>query len=92
MLEELSKKVRAKSLISLFKAESGHPGGVLSSIDIILYLFLKEMNFDPKNYDKKNRDRFILSKGHCAAALYAVASECGIIDESRQLEREKVKE
>lgn len=83
MLKAKSNKARISSLVSIYKAESGHPGGVLSSIDIILYLFEKEMNFDSKNMSIENRDRFILSKGHCAPALYAVAAGCGIIDRSR---------
>jgi transketolase len=76
-------EIRCNSLISLYHAGSGHPGGVLSSIDIISYLFLKEMNYDKKDFSIKERDRFILSKGHCAPALYAVAAEVGIIDKSR---------
>lgn len=79
----LMNKIRALALKSIFRAESGHPGGVLSSIDIITYLFKREMNYDPKNFETQSRDRFILSKGHCAPALYAVAAEVGIIKESR---------
>ena len=82
MLKE-SQKARALSLISIYHAESGHPGGVLSCIDLITYIFLKEMSFDPKDFSVKERDRFILSKGHCAPALYAVASICGILEENR---------
>ena len=82
-MEQISKNIRIQSLISIYQAESGHPGGVLSSIDILAYLFMKEMNYDKKNYSIKERDRFILSKGHCAPALYAVAAEAGIIDKSR---------
>jgi transketolase len=76
-------QIRRNSLISIYQAESGHPGGVLSSIDIIAFLFTKEMKYDPKDFSIKERDRFILSKGHCAPALYAVAAEVGIIDKSR---------
>ena len=79
----LMNKLRSWSLKSIFSAESGHPGGVLSSIDIIAYLFINEMDYDPKNFENQTRDRFILSKGHCAPALYAVAAEVGIIDKSR---------
>jgi len=56
---------------------------VLSCIDILSYLFMKDMDYDKKNYSIKERDRFILSKGHCAPALYAAAAEVGIIDKSR---------
>jgi transketolase len=83
MLEEQSKQARIYSLISIYEAESGHPGGVLSSIDVITYLFSKEMKYDPNDMDTDNRDRFILSKGHCAPALYSVAAISGIIDSER---------
>ena len=76
-------QIRCNSLISIYNAESGHPGGVLSSVDIIAYLFMKEMKYNKNNFTVKKRDRFILSKGHCAPALYAVAAEVGIIDKSR---------
>tara|TARA_B100000131_G_scaffold37303_1_gene33913 strand:+ start:1238 stop:2074 length:837 start_codon:yes stop_codon:yes gene_type:complete len=82
-LEHISNRIRIHSLISIYHAESGHPGGVLSCIDILSYLFMKEMDYDKKNYSVKERDRFILSKGHCAPALYAAAAEVGIIDKSR---------
>jgi transketolase len=75
--------MREAAILSIFYAGSGHPGGVLSSIDLIAYLFQKEMKFDPHNYNTIRRDRFILSKGHCVPALYAVAAEVGIIDNSR---------
>jgi transketolase len=76
-------QIRANALISIYYAESGHPGGVLSSIDIITYLFMKEMDYDKNNFSIKERDRFVLSKGHCAPAFYAVAAEVGIIAKSR---------
>lgn len=83
MLHKIAKKARALSLISIYKAGSGHPGGALSCVDVIMYLFQKEMNFDISNFDIKERDRFILSKGHCAPALYAVGAIVGIIEQSR---------
>jgi len=76
-------RIRRNSLISIYKAESGHPGGVLSSIEVLGYLFMHEMNTDFDDLTNTERDRFILSKGHCAPALYAVAVEAGIIKESR---------
>ena len=72
--------IRAQSLFSIYNAKSGHPGGVLSSIDIIFHLFSKEMSFDKKDFSILKRDRFILSKGHCAPALYSVAAEIGLIN------------
>lgn len=83
MLQKKSKKARALSLISIYNAGSGHPGGTLSCVDVIMYLFQEEMNFDISNFALKERDRFILSKGHCAPALYAVGAIVGIMEESR---------
>ena len=83
MFQKKADKARALSLISIYKAGSGHPGGVLSCVDILTYLFEKEIDFDIANLDIKERDRFILSKGHCAPALYSVGALVGIIDESR---------
>jgi transketolase len=80
---KLTNRIRINSLISIFRAESGHPGGVLSSIDIMAYLFTEGMNYTRDNFEMKSRDRFILSKGHCVPALYAVAAEVGIIPISR---------
>ena len=79
-MEIISNRIRKNSLLSIYHAESGHPGGVLSSIDIIAFLFMKEMKYDPRDFSIKERDRFILSKGHCAPALYAVAAEVGILE------------
>lgn len=76
-------RIRRKALESIYFAKSGHPGGVLSSIDIIEFLFSNVMNYDVNNFERFDRDRFILSKGHSAPALYAVAAKIGIICESR---------
>lgn len=75
--------LRRKALESIYHAKSGHPGGVLSSIDIIDYLYSNEMDYDINDFDKVERDRFILSKGHSAPALYAVAAKVGIISHDR---------
>ncbi len=75
--------LRIKALESIYHAKSGHPGGVLSAIDIIDFLFSSEMDYDINDFDKIDRDRFILSKGHSAAALYAVAAKVGIISPDR---------
>ena len=82
-LESIALKIRKNLLYSIYHAGSGHPGGSLSSADIITYLFVKEMNYNPGNMDVQNRDRFILSKGHACPALYAVAAEVRIIDHDR---------
>ena len=71
--------LRRRALESIFHAESGHPGGVLSCMDIIYYLFTAEMSYNIMELSALNRDRFILSKGHSAPALYAVAALVGIV-------------
>jgi transketolase len=75
--------LRRKALESIYHAKSGHPGGVLSCIDIIEVLFSEIMQFNINDLKTQNRDRFILSKGHSAPALYAVAAKVGLIEESR---------
>lgn len=72
--------LRRKALESIYHAKSGHPGGVLSCIDIIDILYSDVMDFSVDNLDAENRDRFILSKGHSAPALYAVAAKMGILE------------
>jgi transketolase len=76
-------KIRRDSLISIYHAKSGHPGGVLSSIDIIAHLFGCEMDYDVTDFSRIDRDRFILSKGHCAPALYATGAAVGLVENSR---------
>ena len=72
-------KIRKMALEGIHSAKSGHPGGSLSAADILTYLYLSEMNIDPKNPKDPNRDRLVLSKGHAAPALYATLAECGFI-------------
>lgn len=78
--EDIAKKIRIDIIREIEKAGSGHPGGSLSAVDILTALYFEEMNIDPKNPDLENRDRFILSKGHAAPALYAVLGERGYFD------------
>ena len=82
-MNDFVNKIRIDSLLSIFYAESGHPGGVLSCIDIISILFKEVLRFNSKNFESIKRDRFILSKGHCAPALYAVGANLGIIDRKK---------
>ena len=70
-LKKLACKVRMGVIEGTFNAKSGHPGGSLSIADIITYLYFEEMNVDPAKPQCENRDRFVLSKGHTAPALYA---------------------
>ncbi len=79
-----SKKLRREILSMIWNAKSGHPGGSLSCVDILNVLFTKFLKVYPdceKNPDYKNRDRFILSKGHASASLYAVMAQLGFISE-----------
>lgn len=69
--------VRMGVVEGVFNAKSGHPGGSLSVADILTYLYFDHMNVDPKNPKDENRDRFVLSKGHTAPALYAVLANKG---------------
>ncbi|MBQ2923257.1 MAG: transketolase [Tyzzerella sp.] len=76
-LSKIANEVRKSIVKSTHSAKSGHPGGSLSAADIITYLYFEEMNVDPKNPRWSDRDRFVLSKGHVAPALYATLAEKG---------------
>ncbi len=75
-------KARMSIIEGVHAAKAGHPGGSLSCTDILTYLYFKEMNIDPKNPKMENRDRFVLSKGHAAPALYGVLAERGYFDKA----------
>lgn len=76
-LEITAAKVRLGIIEGVYNAKSGHPGGSLSAADIFTYLYFKEMRVDPANPKCPDRDRFVLSKGHCAPGLYAALAERG---------------
>ncbi len=78
----LATKARRGAIVGTFNAKSGHPGGSLSAADIFTYLYFKEMNVDPENPSWTDRDRFVLSKGHCCPSLYAVLALKGFFDMS----------
>lgn len=80
-LKDTAKEIRISILKMIYEASSGHPGGSLSSTDIMTYLFFKEMNLNPNIPDKPDRDRFVLSKGHAAPVLYAVLAKKGFFPE-----------
>lgn len=82
-LEEKARKLRCNIIRMIARAGSGHPGGSLSAIDIFTYLYFLRMRIDPSNPTWPDRDRFILSKGHCSPALYAVLSERGYFPEEQ---------
>ncbi|MBQ3933493.1 MAG: transketolase [Lachnospiraceae bacterium] len=71
-LQKKANEVRQGIVTAVHSAKSGHPGGSLSAADILTYLYFEEMNVDPKDPKKADRDRFVLSKGHIAPALYSV--------------------
>ena len=82
-IEELSRiaaKIRLGVIESTHAAGAGHPGGSLSIADILAYLYFEEMNVDPKNPKDPDRDRFVLSKGHTAPALYSALAIKGFFD------------
>jgi len=74
-LDLMAVTVRKHVIEMLYRAKSGHPGGSLSAVDMIVALYFTHMNHDPKNPNDPDRDRFILSKGHAVPALYAVLAE-----------------
>ena len=77
MLKEKAREIRLGALEAVYNASSGHPGGSLSISDILAYLYFEEMNVDPADPKKADRDRFVLSKGHTAPALYATLAAKG---------------
>ncbi len=79
-LSIIAYKARKNALIGTHNAKSGHPGGSLSIAEILSVLYFDEMNVDPKNPTMETRDRFVLSKGHCAPILYATLGERGYFD------------
>lgn len=81
-LEKTACKVRMGVIEGVYNAKSGHPGGSLSISDVLTYLYFAKLNVDPKNPKWADRDRFVLSKGHCAPALYSVLAERGFFDKS----------
>jgi transketolase len=76
-LKDVARKVRIDLLKALHRAKSGHTGGSLSSVEILVSLYFSELRYNPKNPRWENRDRFILSKGHGVPALYSVLAHAG---------------
>lgn len=79
-LSECAKKIRRGIIEEVYSNQSGHPGGSLSIADILAVLYFKEMNINPKETQWEERDRLVLSKGHCAPALYAALANRGFFD------------
>ena len=76
-LTEIAREIRVGIIDAVHSAKSGHPGGSLSIADVLTYLYFEEMNIDPKNPKKPDRDRLVLSKGHCAPGLYSALAHRG---------------
>lgn len=79
-LQKMAKTVRKEIIEQVYKAQSGHPGGSLSIADILTVLYFNELNIDPKNPKWDNRDRVVLSKGHCSPALYSCLANRGFFE------------
>ena len=76
-LAKTANEIRKGIVTAVHSAKAGHPGGSLSCADLMTFLYFEEMNIDPKQPDKADRDRFVLSKGHCAPALYSALAQRG---------------
>jgi transketolase len=76
-LKATARQMRGHIIRMLAASKSGHPGGSLSSVELLAYLYFNKMNIDPQNPTAPDRDRFILSKGHCAPVLYSALAERG---------------
>ncbi len=85
----LAAKARKEAVTMVYRAASGHPGGSLSCIDVVTDLYFNEMNVDPKDSKNPDRDRFVMSKGHCSPALYPVLALRGFfpVDELKMFRR-----
>jgi transketolase len=89
-LDLMAVKVRKHIIEMLYQAKSGHPGGSLSAVDALVALYFVHMRHNPKDPFDPDRDRFILSKGHAAPALYAILGECGYFPVNELLNLRKV--
>ena len=76
-------QIRKSIVDMIFHSQSGHPGGSLSIVELLNYLYFKEMNVDPSNPTDPNRDRFVLSKGHASPVLYATLAERGFFSKDQ---------
>jgi len=88
-LQQKANQLRKHIVTALHEAKCGHPGGSLSSADIMTYLYFEELNVDPQNPKKADRDRFVLSKGHVAPVLYGALAMKGFFPEEELLKLRK---
>ena len=89
-LKLVAKKVRHGIIEAVYHAKSGHPGGSLSCVDILTVLYFNQMNINEKEPQMRTRDKFVLSKGHCAPALYSVLAQKGYFDTKELKELRKL--
>lgn len=82
VLNGIARNIRKDIVTMIHGSKSGHPGGSLSAVEILTALYFDEMNVDPRNPKKEDRDRFVLSKGHAAPVLYSTLAEKGYFDKS----------
>ncbi len=85
-LKKISQSLRRTVLKMTSTANSGHPGGSMSAADLITALYFNKMNFDSENLKDENRDRFLMSKGHCSPIVYATLSKLGLFSEQELIE------
>lgn len=90
MLEEIASKARTDIIKMIANANSGHPGGSLSCIDILIYLYQREINLTKENYKSNDRNKVVLSKGHASAALYAALKSIGILSQDEIMTFRKI--
>src|ERR1700722_14411392 len=81
-LRDVARQVRIHALRMVHHAKLGHPGGDFSSADILVTLYLAVLKLDPENAAWPSRDRFVMSKGHCSAALYATLAAANILEKN----------
>lgn len=89
-LAEKARRIRINALKAIHAAKSGHPGGSLSSADILATLYFEVLNIDPKDPKKADRDKFVMSKGHAVPALYAALGERGFYEVSEMMSLRQV--
>ncbi len=89
-LKEKAQIIRKDIINMLTEAKSGHPGGSLSAVEIMVYLYFEEMQVDPKDPKNEDRDRFVLSKGHGAPVLYSVLAEKGYFPKEELMKLRKI--
>ena len=89
-IEKKAKEIRKDIIEQVYRASSGHPGGSLSIADIMAVLYFDELNIDEKNPKWEERDRLVLSKGHCSPALYGALAERGFFEKKELFNLRKI--